>query len=320
MAGNTNYATALLTATFEKYLSTQAADAIFEDLALFEWLNGAGSVKRRADGGVKLLEPLMYGKNTAGGSYSGYDEFDVSPQEGFTNAEFEYKQYYQTITISGEEEELNAGEAKVMDLLQMKWNQARMSLRDFLNIDAFLDGTGNSSKNITGLALMIDSAGTYGNIVRSTNSWWQAQETAVGGGLKVDSSTGMLRMYNDCSLGKKKMLPNFILTTQSVYEDYEMQLPPQLRYTTGGTANATFSNDNLMFRKAPMFWDEQCQSGIMYFLNSRVMQFVLKQGRDFKTRKFQTPANQDAKIAQILFMGELTASNCRHLGKLTGIT
>ncbi len=306
MAGNANYSTALLTTTFERFLSKTAADAIFEDLALFEWLNGNGGVKRRADGGLKLLEPLMYGKNSAGGSYDGYDTFDVSPQEGFTNAEFEYKQYYQTITISGREEEINDGEAKQLDLLKLKWDQAKMSLRDTLNTDAFLDGTGNSSKNITGLALMIDSAGTYGNIARSTNSWWAAQETAVGGALTIDGSTGMLKMYNDCSLGKKRMVPNAILTTQTIYEAYEMQMAPQIRYQTSGNANATFSNDNLRFRNATMFWDETCQSGIMYFLNSRVMQFVLKQGRDFKTRAFKVPANQDAKVAQILFMGFFT--------------
>ncbi|HML98914.1 MAG TPA: phage major capsid protein [Tepidiformaceae bacterium] len=318
MAGNPNYDTALLTTTFNKFVSKQAADVIFNDLALFEYLNSKGSVKKRVDGGVKMLVHLMYGKNTAVQSYSGYDLLDVSPQEGLTNAEFELKQYNIPITISGREEELNAGEAQMIDLLESKWDQARMSLRDKLNADGFLDGTGNGGKNITGLALMVDSAGTYGNIPRATNSWWAAQETAVGGPLTIEGSTGMRRIYNDCSLGKGTMTPDGILTTQTLFEKYESLMAPYLRYSVGGDANAVFANDNLKFRKAMMFWDHECQSQTMYFLNSKVIEMRVK--RDMQVVPFQVPINQDAKVAHIRWMGELVAKNCRHLGKLTGAT
>ena len=318
MAGNPNYDTALLTTTFNKFVSKQAADVIFNDLALFEYLNSKGSVKKRVDGGVKMLVHLMYGKNTAVQSYSGYDTLDVSPQEGLTNAEFELKQYNIPISISGREEELNAGEAQMIDLLESKWDQARMSLRDKLNSDGFLDGTGNNSKDITGLALMVDSAGTYGNIPRATNSWWAAQETAVGGSLTIEGSAGMRRIYNDCSLGKGTMVPDGILTTQTLFEKYESLMAPYMRYTVGGDANAVFTNDNLRFRKAMMFWDAECQSEVMYFLNSKVIEMRVK--RDMQVVPFQVPINQDAKVAHIRWMGELVAKNCRHLGKLTGAT
>ena len=318
MAGNPNYDTALLTTTFNKFVSKQAADVIFNDLALFEYLNSKGSVKKRVDGGVKMLVHLMYGKNTAVQSYSGYDTLDVSPQEGLTNAEFELKQYNIPISISGREEELNAGEAQMIDLLESKWDQARMSLRDKLNSDGFLDGTGNNSKDITGLALMVDSAGTYGNIPRATNSWWAAQETAVGGSLTIEGSAGMRRIYNDCSLGKGTMVPDGILTTQTLFEKYESLMAPYMRYTVGGDANAVFTNDNLRFRKAMMFWDAECQSEVMYFLNSNVIEMRVK--RDMQVVPFQVPINQDAKVAHIRWMGELVAKNCRHLGKLTGAT
>lgn len=320
MAGNPNYDTALLTMTLEKFLEKEAADAIFEDLALFEWLNSKGRVKRRGDGGSKMLIPLMYGKNTGAESYKGYDLLDVNPQEGFTNAEFTWSYYHVPITISGQEEQENAGEAQMLDLLDNKWMQARLSLRDLLNQHAFLDGTGNGGKDLTGLDLMVDSAGSYGNIARATNSWWSAQETAVGGALSVEGTTGMRTMYNDCSLGKGTMVPTFIMTTQTLFEKYESLMAPYMRYSVGGEANAVFSSDNLKFRKAMLTWDEQCQSELMYFLNDKVMQLVVRSGRDFTTRPFQTPPNQDAKVAHILWMGQLVCQNCRHLGKLTGVT
>lgn len=319
MAGNPNYDTALLTMTLEKFLSKTPADTIFNDLALYDWLNSKGSVKRRIDGGVKLLEPLMYAANSTFQSYSGYDLLDVSPQEGFTNAEYSLKMYNISVAISGEEEAKNSGEAAMLDLLEAKWEQARMSFRDGLNQDFFLDGTGNNSKDVTGLALMIDSAGTYGNIARATNSWWAAQETAVGGTLTIDGSTGMRRMYNDCSLGKGTMSPNGILTTQAVFEGYEGLMAPYLRYTTGDSApNASFEHDNLKYRKSMMFWDHDCQSGIMYFLQSKVMKLRVR--KDMVVVPFQVPTNQDAKIGHVRSMLEMTCNNCRHLGKLTGLT
>lgn len=320
MAGNPNYSTAVLSMTFEKFLSKETADTIFNDLALFSWLNAKGKVKRREVGGRVLLEPLMYAKNSTVSSYSGYDTLDVSPQDGFTNAEFEWSQYAGAISISGREEQENAGDAKMLDLLENKWTQLRMSFRDKLNRDAFLDGSGNDGKEIVGLSLMVDSAGTYGNIARSTNSWWSAQEVAVGGALAVSGDKGMRRMYNDCSGGMGTMAPDAILTDQDEFEAYEQLMAPYLRYTITGEANATFATDTLKFRKAALMWDEECQNGIMYFLNSQVMNFIVRSGREIEAKPFQTPINQDARVAQVLFMGQLTCSNCRHLGKLTGLT
>lgn len=322
MAGNPNYETALLSSTLEKFTVKQPVDTFFEKLSLWEWLNAKGGIKKRVDGGLKMVVPLMYAGNSTVMRYAGYDTLDVSPQEGFTAAEYEYKGYNGAISISGEEELKNAGEAQMFDLLDAKWTQLRMSFRDLLNADAYLDGTQGTGqeagKGITGLALMVDSAGTYGNIARNTNAWWSAQETAVGGPLQIHGASGMTRMYNDCSLGRGAMVPDGIMTTQEVFEAYEAVMAPYLRWSVTGEANAVFESDNLKFRKATMMWDRECQSGVMYFLNSQVMELRVR--KDMTTTPFQTPINQDAKVAHIRFWAQLVAKNCRHLGKFTGIS
>lgn len=320
MAGNANYSTDFLTATLVNYMSGQAADALFNDVPLIEWLNGKGSVKRREAGGTKLIEPLMYARNSTVASYRGYDRLNISPQEGLTAAEFEWKQYSGAIAISGYEERVNTGKSAQIRLLETKWKQLRLSFMDELNTDCYADGTGNGGKDLVGLALMVDSAGTYGNIVRASNSWWAAQETAVGGALQIYGSTGMQRMMNDCAVGRGSMQPELLLTTQSIYEQYESLMAPYMRYTIASEGNAVFQSDSLMFRKARMIWDHSATSGVMYFLNSKVITFVVDQERDFKVRPFQEPNDQDAKVALILWMGALIANNCRHLGKLTGIS
>ncbi len=318
MPGNPNYDPSLLATTFALFLERQPKDAIFNDLALYDVLEKRGKIKRK--GGIKLLEPLMYAKNTAGGSYAGYDTFDVSPQEGFTNAEFAWKFYEWTISISGPEELQNAGESQMVDLLEGKWEQTRMSIIDKLDQDAFLDGTGNASKEITGLAAMVGNSGTYGNIARATNVWWKSQVTAVGGALAVAGANGLRRLYNDCSLGKMKRTPNLILTTQIVFEAYEALMDANMRYTNTGEENVGFKSPSLMFRGAPMFWDEYCQSGVLYMLNTDFFKICVHEERDMKPTEWKKPVNQDAKVAQIFFAGELVCSNARHLGKFTGLT
>ena len=321
MAGNPNYNTDLLTTTMAKFIQKQPVDVFFTKLAFWDWLNKKGGIKKRDDGGLKMLVALATAANTTVMAYSGYDVLDVSPQTGLTAAEFEMKGYNGSVTISGEDELKNAGEAQVSDLLEAKWDQLRRSFRDKLNEHAYLDGVGTggeTGKVITGLALMVDSAGTYGNIDRATNTWWSAQETAVGGPLQIDGSTGMRRMYNDCGRGQGAMTPDGILTTQAIFEAYEQSMAPYLRYTVTGEANAVFESDTLKFRKAPMLWDEECQSGIMYFLNSEVLQLRVR--KDMTVTPFQTPANQDAKIAHIRFWAQLIATDCQRLGKLTGIS
>lgn len=331
MAGNSNYSTDLISSTFEIFMRDQPTDVVFGDLVLFDWLSKKGKVTKK--GGLKLLEPLMKERSSAVGSYQGWDVLDVSPQSSLTNAEFNWKQYYGTVSISSYEELVNQGPAAVLDVLKARFETAKMSLADIMNEDFYLDGTGNDSKDVEGLAIMVDSAGTYGNILRSANTWWSAQETAVGGVLQVAGSTGMRRMYNDCSLGRGRNTPDCIITTQAGFEAYEAQMDPNMRFSTTGEANVGYKNMNLMFKDAPLFWDDDCQTGVMYFLNSNYMKLVVMSGRDggvergpekdrgdFRTGPFEKPINQDGKVAKFFWMGNTAVSNCQRHGKLTGIT
>lgn len=316
--GNANYQTTLLTMTLEKFLSDKAADSIFQSTPLIDVLKSRS--KTTVKGGIKLLEPLMYGKNTTVGSYQGYDPIDVTPQEGFTNAEFEWKEYAGSLAVSQRELDINQGEAAMLSLLENKWEQLRMSLEDDMNRLLFLDGTGNGSKDPTGLALMVDSTGTYGNIVRSANAWWASVENASGGVLQIEGTVGMKRTFNQASYGRAQKAPNLGITTQIIYEAYEALMAPYLRYSVEGEANAVFKRDNLKFRGMPLFWDGYCQSGVLYMLNTDFIKFVTMSGRDFKVRPFMNPANSTSQVALITWMGNLSCSNCRHQAKITGIT
>ncbi len=303
----------VLSTTLAKWVRTELADNIFTSNALFFSLRDRA---KQVSGGTYLEEPLMTGKSTATGSYAGYEQLNVAAQQGIALAEFNWKQYYASITMDGLSENQNAGDSRVIDLMESKTNQARMSLYDKMNIDAFADGTGNSSKALDGLEIAIDSTGTYGGILRSTYTYWAAQETAVSGALTI---ARMRTMFNTCSSGgRKETQPGLIITTQSVHEFYENLLQPDQRFTNTALADGGFNN--LEFKGKPVTWDEACTSGVMYFINPEFMAFRTHAQRNFATTPFVKPANQDARTALILFMGNLTGSNCRRQGKLTGVT
>ncbi len=77
---------------------------------------------------------------------------------------------------------------------------------------------------------------------------------------------------------------------------------------------------NLLFKSSPMMFDAQATSGVMYFLNSDVLEFVISSSTNFMLTDWEKPADQDIRVAQILFAGDMITTNRRKLGKITAIT
>lgn len=200
-------------------------------------------------------------------------------------------------------------------LLESKATQAEMSLRDTLSVDAFSDGTGNSSKTLTGLQAIVSTTTTLGGLNPTTYTWWQSTVTS-GGSFAAQGVSDMRTTYNSLSYGNDK--PDFIVTDQTTFEYYEAALQPQERYVNTKAADAGFMN--LTFKGVPITFDRDCTSGYMYMLNSRYLSFTTHRDADFSTGPFVTPVGQDVSTAMILFQGNLTTNNRRMQGVITGIT
>lgn len=316
MAGNTNFNTNVLSSTTRKFVNSEFADNIFNSHLLLQRLKEKAYVE--VDGGERLLEPLLYKINTDATSYSGYDVLSTTPTSPFTAAEFEWKQYSAPITISGREERINQGKSSIVNLLMGKIKEAEMSIAQNMTTDLFGDGTANGGKALDGLSIMVDSAGTYGNINRATagNEFWQANETAQGGALTISA---MATKYTQCSRGGQNG-PDLIIMTSTLFDKYEALMQANQRFGVSNTKLADAGFMTLKFRGADVMYDEQCTSGVIYFLNTDHLKLRYHRDANFSMRDFQKPDNQDSKIAHILWMGNLTANNCRYLGKLTGAT
>ena len=304
---------ALLSTTLANYRD-QLTDNIFTARPLTYFLQDKGRM-RMLNGGTKIVEPLIYGTNATVGSYSGYDSIALTAQAGITAAEYDWKQYAASIAISGIEEAKNNGEQEIINLLEAKIMQAEESMREGFNQMFFADGTGNSGKDWNGLGNLVEASGTVGGINRATsgNEYWRSYEENTSAALTLAQ---MSTAYNSVSVGNDH--PDMVLTTQTLFEKYEALLQPQLRYTDTKTADAGFQN--LLFKAAPVVYDEHCTAGIVYFLNSKYLTLVGHSGKWFEQTAFVRPEDLDARYALIMCYGNLTCRNAAKQGKLTAKT
>ena len=317
-AGNTAF-DQILSTTLKNYVP-KLTDNIFSARPLFYALTN-GQTVRRVSGGAKIVVPIIYGKNTSAASYSGTDLINVDAQDGITAAEYDWKQYAVSVTISGIEEAKNNGEAAIIDLLEGKIMQAEETVIENMNTMFYADGAGKDWMGLGGIVgTSNDGAGSsqIGGIDASDsdNSWWRSSTVAAAGGGALTLAQ-MSTVYNNVSVGNDQ--PTMIITDQDEYEKYESLLQPQLRYTDATVADAGFQN--LLFKGAPCTYDGDSNlAGKMYFLNTTYIRLVAHSDVWFKPTPFVRPTNQDARYAQILCYGNLTTSNRARQGLLHTLT
>lgn len=313
---NANFTT-ILSTTLNNYRKS-LTDNVFADRPLSRWLMEKKRT-RMLSGGVKIVEPLIYAAGSSG-SYSGYDQITITPQTGLTAAEFDWRQLYATIAISGLEEAQNNGKEAIINLLEAKIMQAEETLKDAVNVMLFGDGTGNTNKEWLGVDALIGDATTgvttVGNIDATAQAYWRSTVLANGGTPRALTLDLMRNAYNSSSKGNDVI--DAIFCTQVNFEDYEALLTPNVRYQDVKSANSGFMN--LMFKGAPVFYDNDCTAGSMYGINSKYLTLVGHSDRWFKNSGFSdnlasnnassgASVVADARYALITAYGNLTVRN-----------
>jgi hypothetical protein len=269
-------------------------DQIFSSTAFLSALYGAYGKKkargkgiRMVNGGERIRVPLLYGKNTTVGSYTGYDVLDTTPQDGITTAFFDWRQLAGSVSISRLEEIKNRGENAIKNLLETKVMQLEMSLRDELDQQligktissgTFIAGQGPTASqtgtDIDPLALMIpkDPTGSVsvGNINQATYSWWRpvtVDGSAVHGSKDSGANRGFLCSswanlrhamrwtYNSCGKGAGGT-PDLILCDQLTYESYEASLDARSVINDNTKGPVSIGFESVRFKGADMVWDE----------------------------------------------------------------
>lgn len=304
------------------------ADNVFKANPTLAWFLANGRVSMQ-NGGKHIEEPLIYAKNNTVQSYRGYDRLNIAPTEELTSAKFNWRQSAASISISGIEELMNTGDSAVFNLLQQKVRIAEMSLKEHFNEKIHAaTATKDLSRDFLGLDELIEdvaggSQGTLGGIDRQLFTWWQnkfATQSLSGATSSNRVMTrAMISFYNEVTKGLTT--PDLIITSQNLYEHYEIENHELLRLQTSDRGLLDVGFTNQKFKNVTMMWDEHTPStsttGSMYWINSAHMGMVLHSKRNFVMSDFRRPIDQDARVAQILVAGNMTLNNSRFQGVQT---
>jgi hypothetical protein len=275
----------------------------------------------------------MYNDSTTNNtnSYSGYEVLNVSQNSPISAAQFSITQYASAVSISGLEMIQNSGKEAIIDLLDGRMSVAEAQLANRISGDIYLDGTGNSGKNITGLGAAIPDApttGTYGGINRATFTFWQsvAYSGVTNGGSAVSASN--IQAYMDAlavQLIRGTDKPDLIVCDNNYYKLYLQSLQSIQRITDGGNSSAGAGFASLKYYGAGMASDVVLDGGIgsaatanhMWFLNTKYIMFRPHADRNFVPIGGERQAvNQDAIVKLIGFAGNLTSSGPQFCGVL----
>lgn len=247
-------------------------DNVSNHNALLQRLMKKGNI-RLVDGGRTIVEELDYAENATFQYYSGYEALNISPSTVLSAAEFNWKQASCVVSASGLETRVqNAGEEKIIDLLEARMTNAMRTLKNNISTGIYSDGTGSSSKQIGGLQLLVadtPTSGTVGGIDRSSYTFWRNYTSGDVANLDTTYSTLEAQMRLAwLSLTRGGDKPDLIVADTTEFNVYWGGLTALQRFTGSDDGNIGFTS--LKFHSADVVFDDAAPSKHMYFLTETV--------------------------------------------------
>ena len=255
------------------------------------------------------------------------EQINISPDSPISAAQYQFKQYASSVTISGLEEIQNEGKERIIDLLSGRMKVAEGRLRNRISADIFGDGTGNNGKNIDGLAAAISTtpaSGTYGGIDASAWAFWRNK--AVTGGTPTAATIQAQMTSLAIQLRRMEDHTDLILADNNFWTLYNSSLTAIQRVNSidgddkagagfpglmffGAGARATVEIANGAFQQSP--------ANRMWFLNTNYIHWRPHAKRNFVSLPKRSSINQDASVGLYVWAGNLTTSNRFLQGILT---
>lgn len=307
----------LVSTTLQNYeeMSTNVITSVPAAKAFFE--EGV----RKTAGGTKINVPLLYGFNSTTTAYNYSDYIDLSPQEAVTAAQYKWANITTAISLFGEEEAANAGDAVIESLANAKIKQAELSLSRYLNIMLYGDGTGAFGANSDGLANLVyltatpadPPSGAAGGVSAVTFPFWRNYANTSPGAFATNGALGtgtpdyMLRGFNICSDGS--MTPNLILSDFGTLESYHTNGLSTGHYRVMDNDHLKGRFRTLDYGGVPWVEDRDCTTQTQYLLHTNHIYGVVDMNRFFKPTPWIETANQDGKVMRIHLRCNLVCSN-----------
>lgn len=317
----------LISMTYDNFKPT-LSDNVTDRTPLLKILDNKSNVTE--DGGLTVVRPVMHGLNGTVKSYSDDEALDITRQGGFGHAKYDWKQIAGSIVFTGRDELINAGKSQIVNLIKSKFNQFEVSYADAIQTMLWAEAVGNSGKDLTGLPVIVDDAGTLGGIDPTTETWWKSKRGGDSAAAPCDLTTTaglkvLQSVYN--SLYTVGSGIDVEVTTQANYEAYHDLALEKLRFQNGpltadlGIPTLAHFNASVMFDSYMPGADAIDEVGAVaggdwFFLNTDRLEFVKHSRAWLKRRAPQHPDDKDMTIVLVMSAGELITDSRRSHGRI----
>lgn len=276
-----------------------------------------------ASGGVSSVTVPVQGSQFVNAQWSDYSGSFAQPsvQQGAYNAEFNLKLLVSPVPFLGMEGAVQQDHA-IIPLIEARMNDATNVMMDAMATSLYNNTT--NTQQFTGLPIAVDSSGTYGNINRSTYSWWQSKEYAAG---SVNPTRQNVLQYISGTVKNCAEVPTFGVcgfgTWTLLAQDYVGQ--EQYMITPGSGFDGDANGPQAAFRAlmvagVPIYPDPYCPEGTLYLLNTNYLSMYIHEQASFAFTGFEStlPNFQIGYVGAVLMIAEMVSTKPKSMTKVTG--
>lgn len=309
---------AAVTATFED-IAPDLHDNVMNNNALLAELNKAGRIEK-VSGGRFLRHNLTYAENGTYTRYQGSQTVNISQNEILSAAQYPLRYVSVAVSMDGQEEAENGGEAELVSLVETKVENAKTTFMNNMSIDIYSDGTASGGLQVGGLQSIIaksPATGTVGGINAANYAFWRNGAYDGSGDLGADNDATniqghMTTVYT--SRIRNGDRPNLIVADTNLWTFYHNSLIADVRHVNKERNQAGTGFPELDFMGVPVVLDGglggACPTDTMYFINTKHLKLKVHKDRSFKPIGGERRSvNQDAYVILNLWAGNLCCGN-----------
>lgn len=281
-----------------------------------------------ASGGVSSVTVPVQGQAFVNSQWTDYSGSFNQPQvqQGAFNAEFNLKAIVTPIPFLGMEGAVQLNHA-VIPLIEARMNDATNSMSDSMATALYTNYTNN--QQFIGLDGAVDDGTnltTYGNINRSTYTWWQSKVYNASSAAPtrsnlfqyiagVNKNGAEMPTFGVCGFG------TFAKLAQDFLSSEQFQVTPGTGFDSGEDGIRSGFRA-LMVAGVPIYADPYCAEGTIYLVNTNYLSLYIHEQASFAFTGFESLLSnyQLGYVGAVLTIGELVLTKPKSAGRVYNLT
>jgi hypothetical protein len=279
---------------------------------------------QQASGGVSSVTVPVQGAQFVNAQWSDYSGSFAQPsvQQGAFNAEYNLKLMITPVPFLGMEG-VAQQDAAIIPLVEARMNDATNVMMDAMATALYNNYT--NTQQFIGLPGAIDDGtnlATYGNINRSTYTWWKSKVYNAG---NVNPTRQNVLQYISGTVKNGAEVPSFGVCGFGTWTLLAQDFVGQEQYviTPGSGFDADSNGPQAAFRAlmvagVPIYPDPYCPEGTVYFVNTNYLNLYIHEQGSFVFTGFEStlPNWQIGYVGAVLMIAEMVSTKPKSMTRV----